>query len=172
MQSIGQNRCGKLEGWKETGRKASRIFQFSMLPIFLFASVFIFKAAHGAPNVPLNFDGWVTDALAKLETDGITGGFHRQTAPLSRAEVAQIVRQAESRIRAGVVVPSEIDRKLLEKLKREFSRELGGNDGRTIGFLPQLPRDREKNSPRTCGRVSLESGDTETKDCSTLNVLF
>ena len=152
MQPILQNRRGKLERWKETGRKASRIFQFFVLPIFLLTSVFILNAAHGAPDVPLNFDGWVTDALAKLETDGITGGFHRQTAPLSRAEVAQVVRQAESRIRAGSVVPSEIDRKLLEKLKREFSRELAGNDGRTIGFLPQLRATEKKIAP------ALEAG--------------
>ena len=125
MQPIGQNTHGRVEGWKG-GRRAFLIFQSSNFPIFFFALMFILNAAHGAPNVPLNFDGWVTDALAKLETDGITGGFHRQTAPLSRAEVAQVVRQAESRIRAGVVVPSEIDRKLLEKLKREFSRELAG----------------------------------------------
>ena len=77
----------------------------------------------------------------------ITGGFHRQTAPLSRAEVAQVIRQTESRIRAGSVVPSEIDRKLLEKLKREFSRELAGSDGRTIGFLPQLRATEKKIAP-------------------------
>ena len=79
------------------------------------------SSAYAAPNPPLNLDGWVTEALAKLETDGVTGGFHRHTAPLSRAEVIEILHQAEARVRAGVVVPSEIDRKLLEKLKREFS---------------------------------------------------
>ena len=117
MHPIGQNKRGKSEGWK-AGRKAFPIFRPSVLPIFLFVFLSILTAASGAPDVPVNFDGWVTDALAKLETDGITGGFHRQTAPLSRAEVAQVIRQAESRIRAGSVVPSEIDRKLLEKLKR------------------------------------------------------
>ena len=129
--------------------KAGRIVHFYALSILciLFASMFIFTAAHGAPDVPVNFDRWVTDALAKLETDGITGRFHRQTAPISRAEVAQVIRQAESRIRAGSVVPSEIDRKLLEKLKREFSRELVGSNGRRIDFLPQLRATEKKIAP-------------------------
>ena len=70
--------------------------------------LFIVNTAYGAPDVPLNFDGWITEALAKLETNGITGGFHRQTAPLSRAEIVEIVAQAESRIQAGVVVVSAI----------------------------------------------------------------
>ena len=129
--------------------KAGRIVHFYALSILciLFASMFIFTAAHGAPDVPVNFDRWVTDALAKLETDGITGGFHRQTAPISRAEVAQVIRQAESRIRAGSVAPSEIDRKLLEKLKREFRRELASRNGRTIDFLPQLRATEKKIAP-------------------------
>ena len=129
--------------------KAGRIVHFYALSILciLFASMFIFTAARGAPDVPVNFDRWVTDALAKLETDGITGGFHRQTAPISRAEVAQVIRQAESRIRAGSVAPSEIDRKLLEKLKREFRRELASRNGRTIDFLPQLRATEKKIAP-------------------------
>ena len=117
MKLTGQNAHGRVEGWKG-GRKASAIFQLPMgntqaktLPILIFVFLSILNVVSGAPNVPVNFDGWVTDALAKLETDGITGGFHRQTAPLSRAEVAEVIRQAESRIRAGSVVPSEIDRK-------------------------------------------------------------
>ena len=146
MHPSGQNKHGKLEDWK-TGRKALRIFQPSILPIFLFVFLSVFTAAHGTPDVPVNFDGWVTDALAKLETDGITGGFHRQTAPLSRAEVAQIVRQAESRIRAGSVAPSEIDRKLLEKLKRAFRREITGKDRRIIDFFPQLRATEKKIAP-------------------------
>ena len=129
-------------------RRIAYAYALSSLYI-LFASILILKTAHSAPNVPMNFDGWVTDALAKLETDGITGGFHRQTAPLSRAEVAQIIRQAESRIRAGSVVPSEIDRKLLEKLKQAFSKELASSDGRIMGFFPQLRASEKKNSTST-----------------------
>ncbi len=151
MQLTGQNTHGRVEGWKG-GKKAPPIFQSSNLPILIFVFLSILKTASGAPNAPLNFDGWVTDALAKLETGGITGGFHRQTAPLSRAEVAKVVRQAESRIRAGTVIPSEIDRKLLEKLKREFSRELAGKDGKTIGFLPLLRATEKKIAP------ALEAG--------------
>ena len=122
------------------------------LPIFyvstlLLASTLILSTAYGAPDVPLNFDGWVTEALAKLETDGITGGFHRHTAPLSRADVAEAIRQAESRIRTGVVVPSAIDRKLLKKLKRAFAKELRHHGGRRMRFLPQLRTTEEKVAP-------------------------
>ena len=105
------------------------------------------RHVHAAPNVPLNLDGWISSALAKLETDGITGGFHRHTAPLSRADVAKILQQAESRIQSGIVVPSEIDRKLLEKLKREFQAELTHQSGSSISFLPQLRATTEKVAP-------------------------
>ena len=125
----------------------SKVENLAYFYALLILSVFILNAAHGAPDVPANFDGWVTDALAKLETDGITGGFHRQTAPLSRAEVAQIIRQAEARIREGRVVPSEIDRKLLEKLKRAFHKELAGSEDRRIDFFPQLRATEEKIAP-------------------------
>ena len=146
------------EGW-QAGRLEDRpsslpVFQSSTLslPIFyvftlLLASVLLLSTAFSAPDVPLNFDGWVTEALAKLETDGITGGFHRHTAPLSRADVAAAIRQAESRIRRGVAVPSAIDRKLLEKLKREFAKELMIHDGGRMRFLPQLRTTEEKVAP-------------------------
>ena len=109
--------------------------------------MFTINTAYGAPDVPLNFDGWITEALAKLETNGITGGFHRQTAPLSRAEIVEIIAQAESRIQAGEVVVSAIDRKLLEKLKREFQSEIAGNHGLAINALPQLRATEKKIAP-------------------------
>ena len=118
-------------------------------PLFCVCLVFLFivNAAYGAPDVPLNFDGWITEALAKLETNGITGGFHRQTAPLSRAEIVEIIAQAESRIQAGEIVVSAIDRKLLEKLKREFRSEIAGDHGLTINALPQLRSTEKKIAP-------------------------
>lgn len=111
------------------------------------AFLFTINTAYGAPDVPLNFDGWITEALAKLETNGITGGFHRQTAPLSRAEVVEVIAQAESRIQAGEVVVSAIDRKLLEKLKREFRQEIAGEHGLAINALPQLRATEKKIAP-------------------------
>ena len=140
-------------------------------PHFLYvfcALILILNTAYGAPDVPLNFDGWVTDALAKLETDGITGGFHRQTAPLSRSEVVQIIRQAESRIRTGIVVPSAIDKKLLEKLKREFGKELAGSNGQTIGFLPQLRANEKKVAPALEGAFHYTLGKFEQKNAPRL----
>ena len=85
------------------------------------------SSVHAAPNIPLNFDGWVIEALAKLEVAGITGGFHRHSLPLSRDDVAKIIQSAEARIQAGTINVSSIDRKLLQKLKREFRSELAQN---------------------------------------------
>lgn len=113
----------------------------------LITSIFTLSPAFGAPDVPLNFDGWVTEALAKLETGGITGGFHRHTAPLSRADIAEVIKQAESRIHTGFIVPSTMDRKLLEKLKRAFVKERMGHDGRHIRFMAQLRATEEKLAP-------------------------
>ena len=127
--------------------KTERFPKETALTTIFLASTLVMSTAFGAPDVPLNFDGWVAEALAKLETDGITGGFHRHTAPLSRADVAAAIRQAESRIRRGVVAPSAIDRKLLEKLKREFSKELMLQGGRRMRFLPQLRTTEEKVAP-------------------------
>ena len=132
-----------------------------VVSLMILASTFIFNLAYGAPHVPLNFDGWVTEALAKLETDGITGGFHRQTAPLSRAEIAGIIRQAESRIQTGTVIPSEVDRKLLEKLKRAFSRELAGRTGQMIRLLPQLRATEKKIAPALEAAFHYTAGSLE-----------
>ncbi len=91
--------------------------------IFLLMLLILFSV-QAAPSIPLNFDGWVIDALAKLEIAGITGGFHRYSLPLSRDDVAKIIQRAEARISTGTVTVSPIDRKLLEQLKREFRSEL------------------------------------------------
>lgn len=97
--------------------------------LFLLCSIFLLLTipfyVFAAPNTPLNFDGWVIESLEKLEVSGITNEFHRHSLPLSRADVAKIIRSAEDRIHAGEVNVSPIDRKLLEKLKREFRDELG-----------------------------------------------
>lgn len=139
------------KSWNVVKFRSERKFketELSLFPLFfLLASVFILSHVHAAPNIPLNFDGWVSSALAKLETDGITGGYHRHTAPLSRADVANVIQQAEARIHAGIVVPSEIDRKLLEKLKREFQIELTYQSGSTLSFFPQLRATNEKVAP-------------------------
>ena len=127
----------------------------------LLVSTFILNCAYGAPDMPLNFDGWITDALAKLETNGITGGFHRQTAPLSRAEIAEIIEQAESRIQTGKVVVSAIDRKLLEKLKREFRQETAGDRGLAIAAFPQLRATEKKIRPAFEGAFHYTLGNLE-----------
>lgn len=91
------------------------------IAIFLFIVAFSVCAT---PNIPINFDGWVIDTLNKLELSGVTGGFDRHTLPISREDVVKIIQTAEKRLQSGVVSISDIDRKLLEKLKREFRKEL------------------------------------------------
>lgn len=95
-----------------------------VLIYFIFCSLLLHTSVHAAPSSPLNFDGWVIETLTKLEVSGITGGFHRHSLPLSRDDVAKIIQHAEKRIDNGEVGLNTIDRKLLEKLKREFRYEL------------------------------------------------
>ena len=129
----------------------------------LLTSVFILNCAYGAPDVPLNFDGWISEALLRLETNGVTGGFHRQTAPLSRAEIVAIIAQMERRIQAGAVVVSAIDRQLLEKLKREFRREITEARGVTIRALPQLRATDEKIAPALESAVQYTIGTVDKR---------
>lgn len=94
-----------------------------LLSVFL-SILLIYTSAVAAPNIPLNFDGWIIDALNKLEVSDVTGGIHRHSLPLTRDDVAKIIKRAENRINSDKVNVSEIDRKLLEKLKSEFQSEL------------------------------------------------
>ena len=97
----------------------------SVLILFVILTLLMITfSVYAVPNTPLNFDGWVIDALNKLEISGIIDGFHRHTLPIARSDVAKTVKQAEERIQNDVVTVSTIDRKLLEKLKREFQSEL------------------------------------------------
>ncbi|MDE0086059.1 MAG: hypothetical protein OXU23_10130, partial [Candidatus Poribacteria bacterium] len=77
-------------------------FLCSIFLLFLLNSF----SVHAVPNIPLNFDGWIIETLAKLEVSGVTGGFHRHSLPLSRADVANIIQRAEARIRSGTVTVS------------------------------------------------------------------
>ncbi len=129
--------------------KKSTSFLCSIL-LFLLLNSF---SIHAAPNVPLNFDGWVIETLAKLEVSGVTGGFHRHSLPLSRADVAKIIQHAETRIQAGEVTVSTVDRKLLEKLKREFRFELAQTKQKTdVRIQPELRFANKKIAP------ALQSG--------------
>ncbi len=84
----------------------------------------ILQYANAVPKATFHFDKWVTFALEKLETDGITGGFHRHTHPRTRWEIAQVILRAEDRIADGRVKPTPIDLQLFEKLKLEFGQEI------------------------------------------------
>lgn len=129
--------------------KKSASFLCSIFLLLLLNS----SSVYAAPNIPLNFDGWVIETLAKLEVSGVTGGFHRHSLPLSRADVANIIQNAEARIRSGVVIISPIDRKLFEKLKREFRFELAGTKQKThVHIQPELRFADKKIAP------ALQSG--------------
>ena len=97
----------------------------NILICFLFLSLlFNPLAVFGVPNIPLNFDGWVIEALDRLEISGIIDGFHRHSLPLSRSDIAKIIQKTEKRIQTEEITLSSIDRKLLKKLKHEFQSEL------------------------------------------------
>ena len=124
------------------------------------------KSTYAVPNVTLHFDRWVDFALEKLETDGVTGGFHRHTRPRTRWEVAKAIRQAEDRVASGRVKPAPIHVHLLDKLKREFERELailsGGERGHRLRLrgTPQLrtPKSDSKISPAYEGAFYYDVG--------------
>ena len=99
----------------------TKVIRSYLLALWLFSPVLF---ANATPQVTFHFDGWVNFALEKLETDGITGGFHRHTRPRTRWEVAEAIRRAEERIATGRVKPSPIHLQLLEKLKQEFGQEI------------------------------------------------
>ena len=108
---------------------------------------FVAGYANAVPCVTFHFDEWVDFALQKLETDGLTGGLHRHTRPWTRWDIAQAVRQTEDRIAVGVVRPSQINRELFEKLKREFAWEIAVLDG-----TDTQPRLRVRAAPQLRSR--------------------
>ena len=97
------------------------------------------SSVNAAPKIPLNFRRLGDETLAKLEVSSVYSGFHRHSLQLSRSDVAKIIQRAEARIRSGAVTVSPIDRKLLEKLKREFRFELAQTTQRTdVRIQPEL----------------------------------
>ena len=128
-----------------------KFMSFFLCPILLL--LLNSSSIQAVPNVPLNFEGWVIETLAKLEVSGVTGGFHRHSLPLSRSDVAEIIQRAEARIQTGAVNVSAMDRKLLEKLKREFRSELSQTKQKTyMRIQPELRFADKKIAP------ALQSG--------------
>ena len=134
--------------------------------------VFVLAAslANAAPNAVFHFDSWVNFALERLETDGVTGGFHRHTRPRTRRQTAEVIRQAQNRIAGGKSKPAPIMIKLLEKLEREFAPELarlsGKEDGpglRARGALQlRSRRNSSKLRPAYEGAFSYDAGEWMT----------
>ena len=118
-----------------------------LLVLFLVAS-----SANAAPDAAFHFDSWVNFALEKLETDGVTGGFHRHTRPRTRRQIAEVIRQAQNRIASGKSKPAPITIKLLEKLEREFAPELA-----------RLSSNEDVGGLRALGAFQLRSGHDNPK---------
>lgn len=100
-----------------------RYYRVLFCAIIVFFSLISFSV-YSSPNIPNNFDSWVIETINKLEVTGVTGGFHRHTLPLTREDVAKIIQTSEKRIQSGTITASQIDTKLLAKLKQEFKNEL------------------------------------------------
>lgn len=115
---------------------------------------FAAKSTYAIPNTPLHFDGWVDSALEKLETDGVTGGFHRHTRPRTRWEVAEAIARADERIAEGRVDPSQIHVHLLDKLKLEFERELAILSAPKTGHGLRMRGAAQMRTPRTDSQIS------------------
>ncbi|MDE0043898.1 MAG: hypothetical protein OXT74_17785, partial [Candidatus Poribacteria bacterium] len=85
--------------------------------------------------------------MERLETDGVTGGFHRHTRPRTRRQIAGVIRQAQHRIADGKSTPAPATIELLEKLQREFAPELARLSGQDNG-----------GGLRARGAIQLRSG--------------
>ena len=109
---------------KKTSLYYTSQYSSILVSVVFLLLIFTSNSVYGVPNLPLNFDGWVMDALNKLEISRIIDGYHRNSLPLSRSDVAKIIQKTENRIQTEQVSLSPIDRTLFEKLKREFKAEL------------------------------------------------
>ncbi len=137
-------------------------FSASLLIISFLAA----SSLNAAPDAVFHFDDWVNFALERLETDGVTGGFHRHTRPRTRRQIAEAIRQAQSRIASGKSKPAPVTIELLEKLKREFAPELarlsGGKDERGFRARGSIQlrsdRDNSKIAPAYEGAFYYDAG--------------
>ena len=137
-----------------------RLFGAGALHFFVFlfilggSMLLAAKFTYALPNATLHFDRWVDSALEKLETDGVTGGFHRHTRPWTRWEAAEAIRRAADRISAGRVKPAQIHVHLLDKLTREFERELAILSEAETGHRLRMRGAAQLRAPRTDSKIS------------------
>lgn len=127
-------------------------------PLFTFSacltiiSFLVVSPVNATPDAAFHFDAWVNFALERLETDGVTGGFHRHTRPRTRRQIAEVIRQAQRRVASEKSKQTPITIQLLEKLQREFATELA-----------RLSGQNDKNGLRARGAVELRSGRANPK---------
>jgi hypothetical protein len=134
------------------GAKALPFFGFLIL--WCVSTFLAAKHTYAVPHVTLHLDHWVDFALERLETDGVTGGFHRHTRPLTRWEVAKAIRRSENRVATGSVKPAQIHVHLLVKLKREFEREIAILSGVERGHRLRLRGTPQLRTPRSDSKIS------------------
>ena len=139
---------------------------FTCNACLLIVSFLVVSTVNAAPDTVFHFDAWINSALEKLEIDGITGGFHRHTRPRTRRQIAEVIRQAQSRVASGKGKPAPIMLKLLEKLQREFAPELARlsnqEDGRGLRARGAIQlrsiRDSSELGPAYEGAFSYDAG--------------
>ena len=125
---------------------------FTPSAYLIIISFLLVSPVNAAPDAAFHFDAWVNFALERLETDGVTGGFHRHTRPRTRGQIAQVIRQAQRRIASEKSEQASISIELLEKLKREFASELA-----------RLSGQNDEGSLRARGAIELRSSRTSSK---------
>ena len=107
------------------------LFTFNTFLIVIL--ILVVSPINAAPDAVFHFGAWVNFALERLETDGVTGGFHRHTRPRTRRQIAKVIRQAQHRIVSGKSKTAPITIELLEKLQHEFGSELAQLSGENSG---------------------------------------
>jgi hypothetical protein len=125
---------------------------FTVSAYLVFLSFLIVSPVNAVPDAAFHFDAWVNFALERLETDGVTGGFHRHTRPRTRRQIAQVIRQAQRRIASEKSEQAPISIELLEKLQSEFASELA-----------RLSGQNDEGSLRARGAIELRSSRTDSK---------
>lgn len=125
---------------------------FTLSANLIIISFLLVSPVNAAPDAAFHFDAWVNFALERLETDGVTGGFHRHTRPRTRRQIAQVIRQAQRRIASEKSEQASISIELLEKLQREFASELA-----------RLSEQNDEGSLRARGAIELRSSPTNSK---------
>lgn len=108
----------------------------SLKPFLSLALLLILLAfpvlARGAASTHVPVGSWVYPAIERLEAEGLTGSGILMSRPISRAEAARLVKEAEKG------VPSPTASRIIERLKREFSQDDGTSSSGFISMKAEM----------------------------------